>query len=164
VRGRPGAPPALLAFVLLLLPLLTTSAGTAAAAGLSRLTLPDGASLAAEVMISADERHHGLTGRASLAEDRLMLFAYPDDGVHHVWMKGCLFAIDVAWIDAGGTVLAVLEALPPCPREPCPIYGPEIDSRYFVEGVAGWLKARGVAVGTRIGVGPVREGPVREGP
>lgn len=150
-----GARPALLLSLLSLL----ASALPAAGAGLTWLTLPGGETVRAEVMVSADERHHGLTGRASLPEDRLMLFAYPEDGVHHVWMKGCLFPIDVAWLDAAGTVLAVEENLVPCPREPCPIYGEEIDSRYFVEGVAGWLKARGVAVGRRIQVGPIEELP-----
>jgi len=143
-----------------LLFLLTTAwSGPALAAGEAWLTLPRGEALRAEVMISEDERHHGLTGRAALPEDRLMLFAYPEDGVHHVWMKGCKFPIDVAWLDAAGTVLAVEERLVPCPREPCPIYGEEISSRYFVEGVAGWLGDRGVAVGTRIQVGPIEPGP-----
>jgi len=150
------------AAALLLLSLVVTSAGTAgaaAAAGLSWLTLPNGDTVRAEVMVSADERHHGLTGRASLPEGGLVLFPYPDDHVHHVWMKGCKFAIDVAWMDAAGTVIAVEENLPPCPRDPCPIYGQEIGSRYFVEGAAGWLKARGVTVGTRIAVGPIEELP-----
>jgi len=152
---RPRAASALVLSVLLaILP-----AGRALAAGEAWLTLPHGEALKAEVMISEDERHQGLTGRASLSEDRLMLFAYPEDGVHHVWMKGCKFPIDVAWLDAGGIVVQVAEALPPCPREPCPIYGGEIGSRYFVEGNAGWLKDRGVAVGTRIQVGPIEQGP-----
>jgi uncharacterized membrane protein (UPF0127 family) len=155
LRGRFGARPALLLSLLSVLALVLPAFG----AGLSWLTLPGGEAVRAEVMVSAAERHHGLTGRASLPEDRLMLFAYPEDGVHHVWMKGCRFAIDVAWLDAAGTVLAVEENLPPCPRDPCPVYGPEIDSRYFVEGAAGWLEARGVAVGTRIRVGPIEALP-----
>ena len=153
-RPRAASAALVLSLLLAILP-----AGRALAAGEAWLTLPRGEALKAEVMISEDERHRGLTGRAALAEDRLMLFAYPEDGVHHVWMKGCKFPIDVAWLDAGGIVVQVAEALPPCPREPCPIYGEEISSRYFVEGVAGWLKDRGVAVGTRIQVGPIEQGP-----
>jgi uncharacterized membrane protein (UPF0127 family) len=152
---RPGAAAALVLSLLFTVPFATR----ALAAGEAWLTLPDGEALKAEVMISLEERQRGLTGRAALPEDRLMLFAYPEDGVHHVWMKGCKFPIDVAWLDAGGIVVAVAEGLPPCPCEPCPIYGEEISSRYFVEGVAGWLKDRGVAVGTRIRVGPIERGP-----
>lgn len=145
--------------ILALLFLLTAPALPAAGAGEATLGLPNGDALPAEVMISDDERHRGLTGRESLPEDRLMLFAYPDDGVHHVWMKGCRFPIDVAWLDGSGMVVWVEESLPPCPREPCPIFGPEMASRSFVEGVAGWLNARGVAVGAHLEVGPIAPAP-----
>jgi uncharacterized protein len=154
-RPRAAAPARLLALLLL----LAGPAGIAGAAGETSLTLPSGDTLAAEVMISDDERHRGLMGRTSLPEDRLMLFAYPDDGVHHVWMKGCKFPIDVAWLDAAGTVVWVEEGLPPCARDPCPIYGAETGSRYFVEGVAGWLSARGVGLGARIQVGAIEPPP-----
>jgi uncharacterized membrane protein (UPF0127 family) len=152
-RGAPSAP------LLALLLALAGPAGIAGAAGKTSLTLPSGDTLAAEVMVSDDERHRGLMARASLPADTLMLFAYPDDGVHHVWMKGCRFPIDVAWLDAAGTVVWVEEGLPPCAREPCPIFGPEASSRYFVEGIAGWTKARGVAVGAHVGVGKIEPAP-----
>lgn len=140
-----------LSFVLLPAPAL--------AAGWAWIDLPGGDRLLAEVMHTPDERHRGLMGRDALPDDRLMLFRYDADGVHRVWMKDCKFPIDVAWLAADGTVVAVAEGLPPCPRDPCPIYGPDTPTRHFVEGGAGWIKAGGVAEGATLGVGRTREAP-----
>ena len=159
MKPLPGAARRLPSPAPLLAVLILALAAPAGAAGWSRLTLPGGDEWYAEVMRAPDEKHRGLMGRESMPDDRLMLFHYDADGVHRVWMKGCRFPIDVAWLAADGTVVAVAEGLPPCRRDPCPQYGPDAPTRYFVEGNAGWLRARGVAVGARIGVGPVTDDP-----
>lgn len=133
--------------------LLLAPAGAAWGSELASLSLPDGVRLTAEVAATPETRHRGLMFRDRLPEGRLMWFRYAADGVRRVWMKNCRFPIDVAWLDAGGRVLAVARSLPPCTHDPCPEYGPDAVSRHFVEGAAGWLDAHGVAVGTRIGLG-----------
>jgi uncharacterized membrane protein (UPF0127 family) len=117
------------------------------------LALPDGSRLKAEVKATPEERRQGLMFRPSLPPDRLMLFSYPADGTRRIWMKNCRFAIDVAWLDADGRVVGTARSLPPCPRMPCPEYGPDVPARHFVEGTEGWLEAHGVVEGTRIGLG-----------
>jgi uncharacterized membrane protein (UPF0127 family) len=130
-----------------------------AADSLTTLVLPDGSRATAEVMDTPETRARGLMYRDGLPEGRLMLFRYDADGTRRVWMKNCRFAIDVAWLDAGGTVLAVSRGLPPCTHDPCPEYGPDAPARHFVEGAAGWLDAHGVRAGRRIGLGRQAEPP-----
>lgn len=121
--------------------------------------LPDGERYLTEVMETPDERARGLMYRKQMADDRLMLFHYNRDGVYKLWMKNCLFPIDVAWTDRYGQVLAVETALPPCEREPCPVYGPDGVSRYFIEGPTGWLERGGVTPGDHLELGPHTASP-----
>jgi len=120
-----------------------------------RVTLPDSSRAVAEVMATEADRAVGLMHRKSLPPGRFLVFHYANDGQHLVWMKDCHFPIDVAWLGADGQVQALARDLPPCTEEPCPIYGPEFDTRHFVEGNAGWLDAHGVALGGFITLGPV---------
>jgi len=151
-----AAPPRLLPFLLLFVLLPATPAG---AAGWMRLALPDGDAMQAEVMEAPAERARGLMFRDGLAPGRLMLFFYTEDGERRLWMKNCRFPIDVAWVTAAGDVVAVRRGLPPCTHDPCTQYGPGVPARHFIEGPAGWLKAHGVAVGGRIGLGPRTAAP-----
>lgn len=59
--------------------------------------------------ISADDasRQQGLGGVASLAPDEGMIFAFPDAGYRNFWMRGCVMALDIAFIDPAGFVTAV---------------------------------------------------------
>jgi|GEM_PF-2031657 len=147
---RTGLAPARLTVLALVLALvlMAVAVPVRALAGEWRwLLLPDGARMPAEVMFTAEQRARGLMYLKNYPDDRLMLFHYPDNGDHRLWMKNCHFPIDAAWIDSGGTVLAVERDIPPCPAEPCPLFGPATPSRHFVEGTVGWLDRHGVAPG-----------------
>ena len=140
---------------LLLAGTLLLRAGTAHAAQWMWLTLPDQTPLLAEVMISTEERARGMMFKSGYPDDQVMLFMYPADGPRQIWMKNCHFPLDVAWLDAAGRVTAVMERVPPCRRDPCPVYGPESPARHFVEGTVGWLERYGVREGSILGLGPL---------
>lgn len=125
--------------------LLIPAASLAAETGW--VTLPDGARLKTQIMMTSGERSQGLMYLESFPDDELMLFHYPSDGDHRLWMKHCKFPIDAAWVDSGGTVLAVEKNIPPCETKTCPLYGPSYPTRHFVEGTAGWLDRHGVQPG-----------------
>ncbi|HEX7553159.1 MAG TPA: DUF192 domain-containing protein, partial [Geothrix sp.] len=80
---------------LLSLPLLAGGGGTVAFKQTSFL---------AEVAATEPEKAKGLMYRQSLAKDRCMFFVYTEEGIHAIWMKNCLIALDVAWVDAEGKV------------------------------------------------------------
>ena len=130
---------------LLSLPLLAGGGGTVAFKQTSFL---------AEVAVTEPEKAKGLMYRQSLAKDRCMFFVYGEDGNHAIWMKNCLIALDVAWIDAEGRVLEIAEHVPPCSPmrgDDCPTYGGSEMTRYFIEFPAGTFKRLGLKKGDRLG-------------
>ena len=108
----------------------------------------------AEVASTEPEKAKGLMYRQSLAKDRCMFFVYAQDGEHPIWMKNCLIALDVAWVDADGRIAEVAEHVPPCSPlrgDDCPTYGGTVPSRYFIEFPVGTFKRLGIRKGDRLG-------------
>ena len=134
-----------------LLSLLLAAAPVTPAGG---LVVAKGQRFLAEVARTDVEKARGLMYRTNLAKDRCMFFAYDEDTPKTIWMKNCLIALDVAWIDASGQIVEVAERVPPCSPmrgDDCPHYGGKVVSRHFVEFPAGTLRRLKVKVGDRIG-------------
>ena len=130
---------------LLSLPLLAGGGGTVAFKQTTFLS---------EVAATEQEKAKGLMYRQSLARDRCMFFVYGEEGNHAIWMKNCLIALDVAWVDAEGKVVETVEHAPPCSPmrgDDCPTYGGTQVSRYFVEFASGTFKRLGLKKGDRLG-------------
>jgi uncharacterized membrane protein (UPF0127 family) len=116
--------------------------------------LAHGQKFMAEVARTPQEQTLGLMHRTNLAKDRCMIFIYPEDGNHSIWMKNCLISLDVAWIKEDGTVVETAENVPPCSPmrgDDCPTYGGMQLARHFVEFPAGTFKRIGLHKGERIG-------------
>lgn len=112
------------------------------------------AAFTAEVASTEPEKAKGLMYRQSLAKDRCMFFAYGEEGYHPIWMRNCLIALDVAWVDAEGRVVETAEHVPPCSPmrgDDCPTYGGSVPARHFVEFAAGTIKRIGLKKGDRLG-------------
>jgi len=60
-----------------------------------------------ELALDPDSRFKGLSGRRTMAEDRGMLFVFPDERVRSFVMRDCWFPIDVIFLDAAGRVVKV---------------------------------------------------------
>lgn len=108
----------------------------------------------AEVAREPREQARGLMFRNSLAADRCMIFVYPEDGQHGIWMKNCRISLDVVWATADGTVVEIVEGAPPCSPmlgDNCPTYGGNAMSRVFVEFSVGTVKRLGLKKGDRLG-------------
>ena len=108
----------------------------------------------AEVAATEPEKAKGLMYRQSLAKDRCMFFVYGEDGYHAIWMKNCLIALDVAWVDAEGRVVETAENVPPCSPmrgDDCPTYGGAVPARHFEEVAAGTFQRLGLQKGDRLG-------------
>ena len=130
---------------LLSLPLLAGGGGTVAFKQTAFL---------AEVAATEPEKAKGLMYRQHLAKDRCMFFVYAEDGYHSIWMKNCLIALDVAWIDNEGRVVETSERVPPCSPmrgEDCPTYGGKVPARHFIEFAAGTFKRLGLKKGDHLG-------------
>ncbi len=113
-----------------------------------------------EIAATNVERERGLMGRATLPDDRGMLFVYPRPGLRRFWMKDCEIGLDIVWIDAGGQVVDVA-TLPPglgLPDAEIPEHACATPVPYVLELRAGWMRSRGLGVGARCDLARALEG------
>lgn len=105
------------------------------------------ARLAVEVADDPAEQKQGLMDRPKLDADSGMIFVYPDEKLRSFWMRSTPIPLSVAFLDAKGTVLNVLEmkALDGTPR-----YKSAGEARYAVEANEGWFARHGVKPGDRV--------------
>ena len=111
-----------------------------------------GAEVRAEIAAGEAAREQGLSGRASLAEDRGMLFVYPDHIERTYWMKGMRFPIDIVWIDRGRVTGVEADAPVPVGGD-LPRYSSRAPADRVLEVRAGWAARHGVERGDRVSIG-----------
>ena len=108
----------------------------AAATG-PRVVLPDGAAIQVELATDDPTRSQGLMYRDHLADDRGMLFLFPESGEYPFWMKNTIIPLDMIWIDDRLRIVHVSANVPPCKADPCPNYPPNAVAKSVLELGAG---------------------------
>lgn len=101
----------------------------------------------AEIMVDvADESAEitqGLSGRDRLNKNQGMLFIFSDNQIPNFWMKDMKFPIDIVWLDANKTIVAItpslaIETYPQTFSPPSPVrYVLEVNSG--LSALNGWL-------------------------
>lgn len=94
-------------------------------------------------------RQRGLMERAELAAGAGMVFRFPSEHSGGFWMKNTLLPLSIAYFDADGTVLAVMD-MPPCTQDPCPSYDPQIAYSGALEVNRGFFDEIGLSPGWRV--------------
>jgi hypothetical protein len=102
-----------------------------------RVLLPDSAAIRVELATDEATRAQGLMYRDHLADDRGMLFFFPESGDYPFWMKNTLIPLDMIWIDDQRRIAHVASNVPPCKADPCPNYPPNAKAKYVLELAAG---------------------------
>ena len=102
-----------------------------------RVIFPDGYAVTVEIASDDDTRQQGLMFRDHLADDRGMIFFFPQSGDYPFWMKNTLIPLDMIWIDEGLRIAHVAHDVPPCKADPCPSYPPDAKAKYVLEVAAG---------------------------
>jgi uncharacterized membrane protein (UPF0127 family) len=130
----------------------TATADSPSAAKLRTVTVHVGKEkVTAEVARTGAERRQGLSGRASLAENRGMLFVFGDRAQRTFWMKGMRFPLDIVWIARGRVTGFAPDASVPT-GEP-PLYPSTGPADRVLEVPAGWMARHRLGVGARVRVG-----------
>jgi len=96
------------------------SAPPPADAAAPRIILPDHSAVIVEVASDDATREQGLMYRDHLAEDRGMIFLFPQAGEYPFWMKNTLIPLDMIWMDSAHHIVHIAHDVPPCKADPCP--------------------------------------------
>ena len=118
-----------------------------AASAADRVTIDaNGHRILAEVADTPDARDRGLMFRTAMPADHGMLFVYPNDARHCMWMRNTYVPLSVAFLDEHGRVINTDEMVPRTDTSHCAA-GP---ARFVLEMPAGWFLRHGVGGGTRL--------------
>jgi len=112
-----------------------------------RVILKDGFPVKVEIAADDENRTQGLMYRDHLADDRGMIFVFPEVGEYSFWMKNTIIPLDMIWIDEARKVVHVTHDVPPCQADPCPSYPPNAKAKYVLEVAAGVAAKHHVADG-----------------
>ena len=111
----------------------------------------------AEKAETVEQRQRGLMSRDSLGPDEGMVFLFFEETSGPFWMKNVTIPLSIAFFDADGTIVAILD-MDPCEADPCELYEPVAEdgrpATYFgaLEVNQGKFEDWGVEVGDRITV------------
>jgi uncharacterized membrane protein (UPF0127 family) len=107
------------------------------------------AALHVEVAATPETRARGLMGRTELPADQGMAFVFDQPTTDRFWMKDTLIPLSIAFWDARGRVVAILD-MQPCRADPCPTYGPDRPYVGAVEVNLGYFDDHGIRVGDQV--------------
>lgn len=112
------------------------------------VTLPDGATITAQIADSTAERAKGLSDRPSLPPNTGMLFVFPAAGHHSFWMYRTLIPLDIIWIRNNRVV--DVASLQPATSSTIPQHTPTEDADTVLEVNQGIASQHGVVAGETI--------------
>ncbi|MCM0589261.1 MAG: DUF192 domain-containing protein [Gloeotrichia echinulata IR180] len=112
----------------------------------AKAIFPNNAVIQLEVAKTPQQQEIGLMNRTSLADDRGMLFKFPNARPVSFWMKNTLIPLDIIFIQKG-VVKYIHAATPPCVSEPCPTYGPN----KLIDTVLELRSGRSAELGLKVG-------------
>jgi uncharacterized membrane protein (UPF0127 family) len=118
------------------------------------ITATDSIRMRAEVAERADQRAYGLMDRDSIAADAGMVFLYdsPQSGDTGFWMYRTRMALDIAYFDGSGNIIAFQQMMPCMSLDParCPGYAAGAPFFGAVEARRGYFPRHGISVGDRV--------------
>jgi uncharacterized membrane protein (UPF0127 family) len=119
-----------------------------------------GETFSLELALDSETRHQGLSGRGVIPRRGGMLFVLPSPQPFAMVMRDCPAAIDVAFLDARGSVVEIHEMQPEAPRRTgetpfqyesrLRIYPSPVPVQFAIEVGGGHLRRVGLRVGDRI--------------
>ena len=102
--------------------------------------------LRVEVVTNDEDRARGLMHRQKLGANDGMLFIFDQPAYHSMWMKNTFIPLSVAFVDAQGTILNILD-MEPQTLDPHVSAGPSI---YAIETNKGWFEKKKLKAGDKV--------------
>ena len=130
----------------------TTSSSSYQPAGeTTKVTLPDGFEVTAELALTPEKQFQGLMYRPVLPVGHGMLFVYPTMERRGFYMFQCVIPLDIIWLDDNKRVVEISTDTPPCRERDlrnCPTYGGAAQAVYILELPAGQAAAHNLTLGS----------------
>ena len=104
-------------------------------------------SFSIEVADTAAEREAGLMYRQDMADDHGMLFVFPENNTHCMWMRNTLLPLSVAFLNEEGKIINIEDMQPQTEDNHCA----KVPARYALEMNLGWFAQRGIKPGMKLG-------------
>ncbi|MBA5873611.1 MAG: hypothetical protein GDA66_03540 [Nitrospira sp. CR1.2] len=112
---------------------------------------PNGKTMETEVASTPEKLLFGLAFREGLPADTGMLYIFESTGSHRVGTRQFRIPVDMLWIDESHHIVQILEQVPPCAKDPCPLYGPPPEPvRYLIQAEAGYAKRAEITTGMEL--------------
>ncbi|MCT0229534.1 DUF192 domain-containing protein [Synechococcus sp. CS-1324] len=113
------------------------------------ITTPPAATPCLQLEVPRTPRQYawGMMGRPPLGALRGMWFRFEPASPVSFWMHRTLVPLDMVFL-RGGRVIAIEASAPPCPRLPCPSYGPAEPADGVVELDGGEAARLGIRLGS----------------
>jgi len=106
--------------------------------------------VAVEVVSKQNDLERGLMYRASLGQDKGMLFVFSSDDKQSFWMKNMHFNLDILWISADDRIVFISRDTPACQADPCPVYTSDKEARFVLELNSGYTATHHWQVGDKL--------------
>ncbi len=100
-----------------------------------------------ETATTPAERKRGLMSRDTIGNEDGMIFVFPEAGSHQFWMKNTRIPLDMIFIDAAQTIVAIVPNVPPHTLES---RGPTSPTLAVIELDGGRAAADGIALGDKV--------------
>ncbi|MFT3850685.1 MAG: DUF192 domain-containing protein [Propionivibrio sp.] len=103
--------------------------------------------IVSEIAANQKDRMQGLMHRRSMQANEGMLFVFPQEDRHCMWMRNTFLPLSVAFLDAKGRILNIEDMEPQTEDNHCAA----APARYALEMNKGWFAGKGIAPGQNIG-------------
>ncbi len=102
-----------------------------------------------EVANTPEQQQLGLMFRTDLPPNRGMLFPFNPPTIVNFWMKNVSISLDMIFV-RDGIVKNIAHNVPPCTKEPCPLYDSRVEIDQVIELAGGRAKELNIKRGDRI--------------
>jgi uncharacterized membrane protein (UPF0127 family) len=108
---------------------------------------PSAPRIAVEIATTPAWHERGLMYRTDMPDDQGMLFSWEGEQVRTFWMHDTCIPLDMMYVAADGTIVGVLEEVPPMDETPRAVPCP---AAHVLEVNAGYTRAHGILPGQRV--------------
>ncbi|MTJ12021.1 DUF192 domain-containing protein [Anabaena sp. UHCC 0187] len=115
----------------------------------AQATLPQNVKIQLEVAQTSEQQMMGLMYRPALPDNRGMLFVFPNPQPVKFWMKNVPVPLDMVFLHKGA-VKYIQGSAPPCKKEPCSTYGPNVLIDQVIELRSGRAAELGLRKGDQV--------------